>query len=311
MGLVSPHGRQLRRAETFARRASGEREQGRPRAPEDLPRCSTRRRQNLRDAGAGQAPPPRWRRHGDRRRRNPWPRRDRHADQGFRGRSQEAAALQGPRAGRDGSRRDPAAQAQARARRRARAHERGRQPSSQALSGRRRAARLRHRRLYDPEHPARRKPQRRGRRDHPCAGARDRAGFHHRPRRRHRGRGSHAGRPVAAAEGRQGLHAGAGRARHPQLFHRGQPDGLARAGAAPHRRTRRRSDAVLPAHPCDQGAVGNGRSRPGRDQRGHLLRCAGALGAEAGRPPPRTLDGALRGNGVVRAPERTRAHVHR
>ena len=75
--------------------------------------------------------------------------------------------LQGPLARGDGSRRDPGAPAEARAGRRARPHQRPRQPPSQALSRRRGAARRRHRRLYDGQHPAPRKPQRRRRPDHP------------------------------------------------------------------------------------------------------------------------------------------------
>ena len=54
----------------------------------------------------------------------------------------------------------------ARAGRRARAHQRARLPPPQALPGRRGAARGRHRRVHDAQHPARREPERRRGADH-------------------------------------------------------------------------------------------------------------------------------------------------
>ena len=71
----------------------------------------------------------------------------------------------------------------------------------------------RHRRLFDGQHPAHRKPERRRRADHPCARARDGAGPRVRPRRRGRAGRPHARRPDPAPQGRQGLRPEAGRAR--------------------------------------------------------------------------------------------------
>ena len=121
--------------------------------------------------------------------------------------------IQGAVARGDGSRRHHRPPPADRAGGRARPHQRARQPSSQALSRCRGAAQPRHRRLHDCQHPAHREPQRRGRADHPCAGARDRAGLGLRSRRRRRARRPHAGRPDRAPEGGQGLRSQAGRAR--------------------------------------------------------------------------------------------------
>ena len=96
---------------------------------------------------------------------------------GPRGRAAPADRLPGPRARGDGPRRDPGAPAAARAGRRAGAHQRARQPPSQALPGRRGAAGRRHRRLHHAQHPAPREPERRGRADHPHPRARDGAGL--------------------------------------------------------------------------------------------------------------------------------------
>ena len=151
--------------------------------------------------------------------------------------------LQGPVARRDGPRRHPRAAAAARAGRRAGAHQRARQPPSQALPRRRGTAGRRHRRLHDPQHPAHREPERRGGADHPHPRARDGARLHLRPRRRRRAGRPHARRSDPAAEGGQGLRPEAGRARARALLLACQPDGAARAGAAPHRRARRRAAA--------------------------------------------------------------------
>ena len=128
--------------------------------------------------------------------------------------------------------------------RRAGPHQRAGQPPSQALSGRRGTAGRRHRRLHHAQHPARRKPQRRGGADHPHPGARDRARQRARPRRRHRGGRPHARRPdpAPAARARSTSRDQAERAR-PPLFQARQPDRLARAGAAAHGAARRRADA--------------------------------------------------------------------
>ena len=78
------------------------------------------------------------------------------------------------------------------ARRRARPHQHPRQPPSQALAGRRGAARRRHRRLDHAQRPAPRKPQRRGRADHRRARCARPCPTRVRGRRRDR-----AGRPAA------------------------------------------------------------------------------------------------------------------
>ena len=145
----------------------------------------------------------------------------------------------------------------------------------------------RHRRLYDRQHPAHREPQRRRRADHARARARDRAGHHPRPRRRDRAGRPDAGRPDPAPEGRQGLRPQAGRARARALLLARQPHGAARAGAAPHRRTRRRAAAHADAGACHPGPVGGRRARPGLHQRGSARRRARPLRQARGRPPAR------------------------
>ncbi len=177
-----------------------------------------------------------------------------------------------------------------RAGRRTRPHQRARQPPSQALSRRRGTAVARHRRLYRRQHPAHRKPQRRRRADHPCAGARDRAGFGVRPRRRDRADRPHAGRSDPAPEGGQGLCAQAGRARAGALLLAGQSDRVARAGAAPHRRARRRAVAHPHAGQCHRRPLGGRRAHPGLRQRGSARRRPGALHQAAGRPPACAVD---------------------
>ena len=179
---------------------------------------------------------------------------------------------------------------QDRAGRRTRPHQCARQPPSQALSRRRGAAVPRHRRLYRRQHPAHRKPQRRGRADHACAGARDRAGQGVRPRRRHRTDRPHARRPDPAAEGGQGLCPQAGRARAGALFLAGQSDRAARAGVAAHRRAGRRATAHPHAGQCDRRALGRGRAHSGLPQRGSARGGAGALHQAAGGPAARALD---------------------
>lgn len=101
--------------------------------------------------------------------------------------------LQGPAARGNGPRRHPRPQAGSRAGRRTRPHQCRGQPPSEALSRRQGIARSRHRRLYDAEHPARRKPERRRFTDHPHPCARDGAGLDHRPCRRRRDHRSDAG----------------------------------------------------------------------------------------------------------------------
>ena len=148
------------------------------------------------------------------------------------------------------------AQAQADRRRRTRPHQRSGQPSSQALAGRAGAARRRRQRMDGAQHPASRESRRRRFSHYRRRGSRDRS----RPglaggRRRRSGR-SHAGRAHPATERRQGLCAGNGSPGDPEFLHPGQPDGLARIGAAPHRRARRRSDGRLSAPEGDRRSVG-------------------------------------------------------
>ena len=82
-------------------------------------------------------------------------------------------------------------------------------------------------------------------------------------RRRCRAGRSHAGRPDRAAGRGQGLCPRAGAARAEALLLARQPDGAARAGAAAHRRARRRPDAELHARACDHRPVGRRRARAG------------------------------------------------
>ena len=190
----------------------------------------------------------------------------------------------------DGSRRADRAPSADRAGRRTCPHQRARQPPSQALSRRRGTAFPRHRRLYRGQYPAYREPQRRGRADHACAGARDRAGFGVRPRRRHRTDRSHARRPDPAAEGGQGLRPQTGRARAGALFLAGQSDRAARTGAAANRRAGRRAVAHPYAGQRHRRPLGRGRAHPGLRQRGSAGGGAGALHQAAGGPAARALD---------------------
>ena len=82
-------------------------------------------------------------------------------------------------------------------------------------------------------------------------------------RRRRRGRAgrSHAGRPDGAAARGQGLCPRARPARAAPLFLARQPHGIARAGAAAHRRARRRPDAELHARARHHRPVGGRRAR--------------------------------------------------
>ncbi len=215
------------------------------------------------------------------------------------GRSETAALLDGlptaaagadrvPRhaSGRVRPRRRAGAQAGADPGRRTRALQRRRLAPPQALAGRGGAAGRRHRRLHHAQRAAPGEPERRGRRHHRHRRARDGARHVLRPGRRGRA-GRHAGRRAARApDGRQGLPAGAGRARGAELLPQGQPDGPARAGAAPHRRPRRRRRAGLPHRPLDRsGLEDRGRTavlhRPARGRRARGAQ-RGAAGPAAG-----------------------------
>ena len=127
-----------------------------------------------------------------RRGRNPRAGGDRGAAARPRGAAAQAHRIQGSDHRGDGPRRADRAPPADRAGRRTRPYQRARQPPPEALSRCRGTAVPRHRRLYRGQYPAHRKPQRRGRPDHPCAGARDRAGFGVRRRRRHRTDRPHA-----------------------------------------------------------------------------------------------------------------------
>ncbi len=238
--------------------------------------AAPRRRQDLRDADRRARAPQGRRRRRHRHRRDPQARRDRSAARRLRDRAAAQGRVSRQRAGRDGHRRHPGAQAQAGAGGRAGPHQRARQPAREALPGRRGTAGRRHRRLFDAQHPAPREPERRGRADHHGAGARDLA----RPCDRQGGRGRadrpHAQGPDPAPERGQGLCAGSRAARAEPLFLRRQPDRPARAVAAPHRAAGRRPDADLHAGPRHPGPVGGGRAHPGLHQRA----------SERGRPHP-------------------------
>ena len=115
-------------------------------------------------------------------------------------------------------------------------------------------------------------PERSGGQHHRRARLGDRARRGLRRRRR-----SHPGGPVgrrtaAAIEGRQGLPARTGPPRHPQFLPQGQPDRLARTGAAPHRRPRRRRRPGLSARPRDRTRLAHPRSRGRLHRSGHRRR---------------------------------------
>ena len=114
-----------------------------------------------------------------------------------------------------------------------------------------------------------------------------------RPRRRHRAGRPDARRPDPAPEGRQGLRPQAGRAGAQALLLAGQSDGAARAGAAPHRRARRRAAARADAGARHPGAVGGGRAHSRLRQRGSALCGARALRQAPGRSPARAVDRAV------------------
>ena len=216
------------------------------------------------------------------------------------GRSETAALLAGlellprkrrrlsrPRAAGVRSRRRARAQAGAAAGRRARAHQRARLAPSEALAGRRGAARRRHRRLHDGQRPAPREPERRRRRHHRRARARDACptASSIAPTRScwstcrptsccsgcRRARSTCPSRPSARAQ---------------QLLPQGQPDRAARARAAPHRRARRRRR-------CSDYRARHSRSARVWKTREALLVCVG--------PAPRRRSGGARGRAPGRA----------
>ena len=106
-------------------------------------------------------------------------------------------------------------------------------------------------------------------------------------------------RPVArgpdpAPAGGQGLRPRAGAARDRELLQARQPDRAARAGAAPHRRARRRRDAALHAGARDRRPVGGARAHHGVRERGAVRRAPGARGAAHGGRAARRVDRGLR-----------------
>ncbi len=177
----------------------------------------------------------------------------------------------------------------------------GRTPP-EALAGRRGAAGGRHRRIHHAECAAFGKPQRRGRRDHQCAGVGDRAGYGVR-RCRGGGAGRHPGRGTAGAvEGRQGVRAAPSGAGGEQFLSQGQFDGSAGAGAAPHRRPRRGRCSSLPGRQIDRLRLEN--RQCAADLRG-ARRGRGASGAGGGAPrraAERRVACHLRGNARIAAP---------
>ena len=115
-----------------------------------------------------------------------------------------------------------------------------------------------------------------------CSTGRDRADRPH-PRRAAR----------AAARG-QGLRARSGRPRARALFQPRQPHRPARAGAAPHRRARRRPDGAVHARPRPRRPLGRARAAAGLRARRRGCGRAGPLHQAPGRPPEGALDRAAR-----------------
>ena len=137
--------------------------------------------------------------------------RDRRAGSRFGNRPQRADRISRRRAGRDGRRGHPSSPPATLRGRRARAHQRAWQQAREALSGRPRTARCRHRRADGGQHPASRDAQRRRRTRDRRARARDRSRHVPRSRRRSRQRRRHrAGTAKPTATG-QGVQAGEGR----------------------------------------------------------------------------------------------------
>ena len=153
------------------------------------------------------------------------------------------------------------------ARRRVRPHQRPRLAQREALAGRRRAARRRHRRHLDRQHPAPRVAQRRRRADH----RHPPAGDGPRPRRAAPPTRSSSStwrpRRCAAAGPRQRLRRREGRRRAGQLLPRRQPVGAPRAGAAVGRRPGRRLPPRLPRAARHHPPVGDARTCRGRPVR--------------------------------------------
>ena len=253
----------------------------RARCAAHLPRRCSRRRQDVRHAQRGPAPPRAGHRRRRRLRRDPRPGAHRRADRGPRG--HPAAHARAPRhdVRGDGRRRHPAASTGVGARRRVRPHQRARLAERQALAGHRRAARCRHRRHLDGQHPAPRVAQRRRRADHRHQAARDGARPGRPPGRPDRAR-RHGPRGAAPADGaRQHLRRRQGRRGARQLLPSRQPVGVARAGPAVGRRPGRRLAGRVPRASRHHQAVGDTRARRRRP-----VRRAGRLPAD----PPSGAD---------------------
>ena len=132
-----------------------------------------------------------------------------------------------------------------------------------------------------------------------------------RPRRRHRARRPDARRPDPAPEGGQGLRPQAGRARAQALLLARQPDGAARAGAAPHRRARRRAAARAHAGARHLRALGGGRAHSRLRQRGSALRrrwCATPSGWRTACARPGRRSTSRRARSLQLGEERARPH---
>ena len=187
--------------------------------------------------------------------------RDRGAARRLRGPSAQADRLSQPDHEGVRPRRGARAAPEPAPRRRIRAHQRSRQPPSQALAGHRGAARRRHRRLDHAQHPASRKPQRRHPEDHARAGARDGA--------RH-ACSTNADEIVLVdlppdellkrlAEGKVYVQDTAAPRRR-ALLQAAEPDGAARARAAARRRAHRRRPRRAHAGAGHRGTVGRRRA---------------------------------------------------
>ena len=212
----------------------------------------------------GASAPARRRRCRHRRGRDAWPRRNRSPHQRLRDHPEEAAVLQRPCAGGNGSRRHPAAPAEAGAGRRARAYQCARQPPSQALSwtceeildaGIDVYTTLNVQHLESLNDVVAQITRIRVRETVPDS-IFDRADDVELV-------------DLTPEDLIQRLNEGKvyvpeqARARRRALFHAGQSDGVARTRAAPHRPARRRADGQLHARACHPGALGSKRACAG------------------------------------------------
>ena len=120
-------------------------------------------------------------------------------------------------------------------------------------------------------------------------------------RRRRPGR-PHARRTHPAPERRQGLCAGDRAAGDAEFLHSRQFDGLARTGAAAHRRSRRRSDGRLSAPEGDRGSVGGVRASARLRRGGRSVGTGHPARKPARDRPQRGLDRPSRSRPSARLP---------